>query len=300
MIINSFKDLYDLSGEISYFKRELPKIKVLFEDFDSSENPKESLEKIISAAKLNPLTDDFLKISKTYDMILRAEENAEKEGWSYACLEAVKEMGVNVKVKSKENIPCDHSALYVTNHPYGLLDSAALLGNLGSILNKNGKQIKFVAMNQLKFIKGIEEILHFVHCTTPSSNLRSLRESIDYLRGGGNLAVCPSGTMSGPGLREYPWKNEITPFISNSSYVVPIWTSGPNHEGLYNLFARFKKTEKLRRVLSFREAWNKSGKTVCINIGEPIPSEWLMDKIKDKKERIEYLRRCAENLKVEI
>ena len=44
--------------------------------------------------RANPLTDDFLKISKTYDMILRAEENAAKKGWSYACLGAVKEMGV--------------------------------------------------------------------------------------------------------------------------------------------------------------------------------------------------------------
>jgi putative hemolysin len=300
MIINSFKDLYNLSGEIAYFKREFPKIKVLFEDFDSSENPRESLEKIISAAKMNPLTDDFLKISKTYEMILRAEKNAEKEGWSYACLEAVKEMGVNVKIISKENIPLNQSVLYIANHPYGLLDSSALLGNLGFILKKNDKKIKFVAMNQLRFIKGIEEILHFVNTTTSSSNLRSLRESINYLNNGGNLAICPSGTMSGPGLREYPWENEITPFISHSSYVVPMWISGPNHEGLYNLFARFEKTKKLRRVLSFREAWNKPGKTVYLKIGKPIPSEWLMSEIKGGKERIQYLRRCAENLKVKI
>lgn len=299
MIINSFKDLYNLYGEISYFKRESPKIKVLFENFDSSEKPKESLEKIIDAARLNPITDDFLKISKTYDMISRAEENAKYGGWANACLEAVKEMKVDVDILSKENLPFDYPSLYVSNHPYGLLDSAILLGNLGSVLKEKGKSVKFIAMNQLRFINGIEEILHFVHCTTPSSNLRALRDSISYLNNGGNLAICPAGTMSGPGLREYPWKNEITPFISHSEYVVPIWTSGPNHEGLYNLFARFKKTEKLRRVLSLREAWNKEGKNLCLNIGEPISSKELM-KIKDSKERIEYLRKKAEALKVKV
>lgn len=299
MIINSFKDLYNLYGEISYFKRELPKIKVLFERFDNSENPKESLEKIIDSAKLNPLTDDFLKISKTYNMILRAEERAKEGGWVNACLEAVKEMKVDVDVRSKENLPFDYPTLYVTNHPYGLLDSAALLGNLGSVLKEKGKSVKFIAMNQLKFINGIEEILHFVHCTTSSSNLRTLRDSISYLNNGGNLAICPAGTMSGSGLREYNWNNEISPFIAHSEYVVPIWTSGPNHEGLYNFLARFKKTEKLRRVLSLREAWNKEGKNLCINIGEPISSKELM-KIKNSKERIQYLRKKAEALKIRV
>jgi len=297
MIINSFKDLYDLYKEISYFKKEFPKIKVLFQEFDGSENPKESLEKIIEASKSNPLTDDFLKISKTYDMISRAEKNACKKGWPYACLEAVKEMGVDINILFKENIPLDAATLYVSNHPYGLLDSAALIGSLGSVLNENNKKIKFVAMNQLRFIEGIEEILHFVHSTTSSSNLKTLRDSINYLNNGGNLAICPAGTMSGAGIKEYPWKNEISPFISHSEYVVPVWTSGPNHEGLYNLFARFNKTEKLRRVLSLREAWNKEGKNIYINIGEPISSKELM-KIKDSKERMQYLRKKAEALKI--
>lgn len=297
MIIKSFKDLYNLNKEISYFKSEFPKIKVLFENFDNSENPRESLEKIIDAARLNPLTDDFLKVSKTYDMILRAEENAKNNGWANACLEAVKEMGVNVSVIGQENILLDDSTLYITNHPYGLLDSAALLGNLGSALEKKGKNIKLIAMNQLRFIKGIEEVLQFVHSTTSSSNLGVLKESITYLDNGGNLAICPAGTMSGPRLKEYPWKKNLSPFISHSSYVVPIWFSGPNHEGLYNLLAKSKQTEKLRRVLSLREAWNKQGKKIYMNLGKPIPSEGLME-IRDSNERMDYLRRRAEALKI--
>ncbi len=298
MIINSFKDLYNLSKEISYFKREFPKIKNLFGEFDKSENPKDSLEKIISAARLNPLTDDFLKISKTYDMIQRAEDNASKHGWPYACLESTKEFGVNVKLLSEENIPLDGSSLYLTNHPYGLLDSAAVLGEIGSVLEKNSRKIKFVAMNQLRFIEGIDELLHFIHCTTRSSNIRSLRNSIEYLKDGGNLAICPAGTMSGPGLKEYPWKNEISSFINYSDYVVPVWTSGPNHEGLYNLLARNKKTEKLRRVLSLREAWNKEGKDIYVNIGKPILSKLVANKIKNSKDGIDYIRRRAEALKI--
>jgi putative hemolysin len=112
--------------------------------------------------------------------------------------------------------------------------------------------------------------------------------------------IYPSGTMSGPGLREYPWKNGINAFISHSSYVVPMWFSGPNHEGIYNLLARSEKTERLRRAFSLREAWNKEGKTISLNIGEPISSKWLMKEKKDPKERMQYLRNAAEALKIRI
>ncbi len=297
MGIKSLTDIWSLSKELAEIRRMLPEIKPIFEYFDKSENPKISLEKILEAVKANPVTDDLLKISKTYYMILRAEENAEKKGWNYACLQSIKEMGVRVELIGKENIPFKGPALYVSNHPYGLLDSTVLIGSLGSLLKEKGEKLKVIAMNQLRFIKGLEEILTFVHSTTSSSNLSSLRDSLRYLENGGNLAIYPSGSMSGPGLKEYPWKNKMARFILYSSYVVPMWFSGPNHEGLYNLLARHEKTEKFRRVVSLRGAWNKRGKTIILNIGKPIYSDELM-KIKDSKDRIQYLRECAETLKV--
>jgi len=295
--MKSLADVWSLFKELAEIKRMIPEIKPVFEYFDKSENPKVSLEKILDAVKRNPVTDDLLKISKTYYMMLRAEKNAEEKGWNYACLESVKEMGVKVELIGEEHIPVKGPTLYVSNHPYGLLDSAILIGHLGSLLKEREEKLKVIAMNQLRFIKGLEEILTFVHSTSSGSNLSSLRDSLRYLEDRGNLAIYPSGNMSGSGLKEYPWKNGIAGFISYSSYVIPMWFSGPNHEGLYNLLARNEKTEKLRRVFSLRGAWNKRGKTITLNIGKPIRSEDLMN-IKDNKERIQYLRECAETLRV--
>lgn len=296
MGINSLADVWNLFRELAEIKKMIPEIKPVFEYFDKSENPRISLEKILEAVKRNPVLDDLLKISQTYNMIIRAERNAGEKGWNYACLEAIKEMGVEVELIGEKNVPVG-PALYISNHPYGLLDSAVLIGSLGSLLKEKGEKLKVIAMNQLRFIKGIEEILTFVHSTTSSSNISSLRDSLRYLENGGNLAIYPSGNMSGPKLKEYPWKNGIAPFISHSSYVVPMWFSGPDHEKIYNLLARSKKTEKLRRIFSLREAWIKRGKTITLNIGKPIPSEELMN-IKDNKERIQYLRECADALRV--
>jgi len=297
MGIKSLTDIWNLFWELAEIRKMIPEIKPIFEYFDKSEDPRISLEKILEAVKRNPVTDDLLKISKTYEMILRAEKNAVKKGWNYACLESIKEMGVKVELIGEKNIPLKGPTLYVSNHPYGLLDGAILIGSLGSLLKERGEKMKVIGMNQLKFIKGIEEILHFVHATTSSSNLSSLRDAIRYIEEGGNLAIYPSGSMSKPRLKEYPWNNGIFPFISHSSYVVPMWFSGPDHEKIYNFLARHEKTENLRRIFSFRESWNKKGKTITLNIGNSIPSEELV-KIKDSKERIQYLRECAETLKI--
>jgi putative hemolysin len=299
MGIKSVGGLFGLFKELSELKRKAPEIKLFLHNFEKSENPKEHLKKMVEIAKNNPVIDNFLMGTKSYHLIEKAEENAERKGWSYACLEAVKEMGVKVEIIGKENIPYNNPSFYISNHPYGSLDSVILVGELGSILNKKDKELKLIGMNQLRFIKGIEEILYFVHTTTSSSNFNSLKDSLRYLDNGGNLVICPSGIMSRQHLKECPWKNTLTPFIAHSYYVVPMWFSGPDHEGLYNLVSRYEKKEKLRRAFSFREAWNKQGKTIYLKIGTPLPSECLMG-IKDGKERMEYLRRCAENLKLDI
>jgi len=299
MGIKSPRELLHLFKELAELKRNYSDIKPLLKDFYSSDNPRETLEKILDAAKRNPVLDDLFKISKTYDMISRAEENAKEKGWNHACLEAVKEMGVKNNVIGEENIPDKGSTLYISNHPYGLLDSAILIGNLGSLLEKKGQEMKLIGMDQLRLIKGIEEVVYFVNSTNRAANKAYLRGALNYLNNEGNLVIYPSGTISGANLREYEWQNGINHFLSHSSYVTPIWFSGPGHEAIYNLLARREKTKRMRNLFSLRSAWNKNGKEVVLKIGLPIPSEYLMD-IKDGKERVEYLRRCAENLKVKI
>jgi len=296
MGIKSLKEIGHLFKELAEFKRKIPEIKLLFEDFDKSENPKATLEKILEVVKRNPVIDDLLKGTKTYEMILRAEKNAAERGWNYACLEAIKEMGVSVKIIGEENIPSKSPSLYVSNHPYGALDGAVLIGSLGSLLEKKGEEMRVIGMNQLRFINGIEKVVYFVNSTSSCSNRYSLRGSIEYLDNGGSLAIYPSKTISGFKLKEYPWKNKIASFIEHSSYVIPLWFSGPDHENIYNFLANHKKTEKFRRIFSFREAWNKIGETITLNIGNSIPSKDLMKK--DSKERIQYLRDCAEALKI--
>ncbi len=287
----SLQDIWNLPRELKDLKR-------VFQYFDQDKDPKKILEEILACAKRNLVLDDLLKVTKTYDMISRAEKAVEKRGWNYACQEAIKEMGVNYEIRGAENIPTNGGTLYISNHLYGLLDGAILVAGLGSLLSEKGRGLRVIGMNQLKAIKGIEKIIYFVHSTTKGQNMSSLRKPLKYVSKGGDLAIFPSGRMSKAGLEEYDWKN-LRIFLSFSSCVVPMWFSGPNHAMMYNLFAKFKKTEQVRRVFSFNETWNKAGKKVVLNIGEPIRSEELKEK-GNTQERIQYLRQKAEGLKVAV
>jgi len=293
-----------LIKELREVKKYMPQITSAFERFDHGEDPKKALEEIINIAEDYPALDEFLKFNETRGLILRGQERAEKEakkrgwnyGWNYACKEALKEIGVNYEIRGGKNIPKDGGVLYVSNHPYGLLDSIILLGGLGSLVSKEKRKLKVIGMNQLRFIKGLEEVVYFVHSTVKGPNF-SIRRSLRYLDKGGDLAIYPSGRMSKLGLREYPWKENLETFISHSKYVVPMWFSGPDHSKIYNFLAFFK--EKLRRAFSLGEVWDKEGETVILNIGDPIKSEDL-ELIENPEEMVQHLRDITECLKVAV
>lgn len=307
MAIKSLENIGNLCGELWKLKKYAPEITSAFRYFDQDKNPKESLEKIINTTRKNPVLDDLFKVSKTYDMTLRSEKRAkERGGWGYACREALKEIGVNYEVRGAKNIPANGGGLLISNHPYGLLDSILLVAGLYPLINKEGRQLKIIVMNQLRFIEGLEKIAIFVHSTVKGPNTGSLRKALRYLDGGGgNLAIYPSGRMSKTGLEEYPWKKSLKTFVSHSKYVVPMWFSGPDHANIYNFLAKFKITEKLRRVFSLREVWDNAGQTVVLNIGKPISCEELIspEELKEKRnngEIVQHLREKAEALKVAV
>lgn len=306
MGLKSLRDAKDLVLEIANLKKKAPELKDFAENLDYHNDPTGSLEKVLEFARENPVLDDLLKVTKTFDVVKRAEKSVDELGWAQACQNALKEFGVNYEVRGAENIRSNGPALYITNHPYGLLDGAIIIGVLGDILGKMNRNMKIIGTHKLKIIKGIEKVICFVD-TPPDefkvvhteSNIGSLRNALRHLKNGGDLVLYPAGSMSGPKLRDAPWNNSLGRFASRADYVIPMWFSGPNHEKIYNTLARYKKTDSWKNLLSFREAWNKEGETVVLKIGKPIDTDYLKE-MGNNGQVTEYLRREAEKLKVKI
>ena len=292
------KDALNLTWELRKTIKAFSNLDHLLMNIESAEGTRPLLENFVERMKENPVTDDFLKISQTYELIARKEKELGKRSINYIFLDFMEEIGVETEIFGEENIPKSGGSLYVSNHPYGYLDGIALIGRLGSFIKEMGQKFKVVASQNLKIIKGIEEVISFVSSgNCKKSDFSCLRNSLKYLDNGGNLAVYPSGSSGGAELKEYPWKTGIIPLVAHSSQVVPMWLSGPDNGTMYNFLARHKMTENLREILGIRALWGKEGNKIVLNVGKPLRSKDIMS-IENKEDRIKYLRGCAENLAI--
>ena len=286
--------------------REFKEIKFFVENLDYQNNPREALEKIVSYAREKPYLDKLLYVTKTYDVILKAEERAKSVDWYFACKEALKDFGANFEVIGTENIPNNGPALYPSNHIYGFSDATALIGILGSLLKDKNRILKIIAEYKVNMLNGIKKVAFLIdnenefRITSKKSNMASSREILTYMKNGGDLTFFASGTISGPGLREYEWKNGLERLAKHCEYVVPTWFSGPDHELIYNILASNKKTNSLRNVLSLRETWNKKGKTIFFKIGKPISKKELNEVGFDNGKVTQYIREKCEELKIKL
>lgn len=276
--------------------------KIFLENLDYHSNPREALEEIVQYVQERPLVDGILKGTKTYNLLLKSEERINRHGIVYAAQLFLKDLEANCQITGQENIPNNGSAIYVANHPYGVIDSLILVGGLGGILEEKGRELKIIGTHLLKMVKGIDKTVLFVDSSgnsfrnTPLKQYHnSIRNALDALHNGGSLATFPSGQISRENLREYPWNNSLGRLARHADSVVPMWFSGPDHCRFYNFIA--KKNHDIRNVLSFVEAWNKKGKTITLSIGKPISREEISKLGKEKEEITKHIRQKAEELK---
>lgn len=265
----------------------------LLRGMDFTNEPQSSLAKILDFCKKNPEVDEFLKITQTYELILRAQERAEQFGWPYAAHRALGEFGINYEIEGKEKIPDDKSCIYVANHLYGIPEATIFL-SLGGMVREKGRDYKIVADHSINLIRGIENEIILVD-KKERNNIYSLKKMISHLEGGGDLFIFPSGKQSGPNLREKAWKSSLGRLVRHAECVVPMWFNGPNHSTFYNIIQRFLPSA--RDAFISRETWNKKGKTIELRVGDALPSQELIKEYSDNGKLTKHLRLVSESLK---
>ena len=118
------------------------------------------------------------------------------QGFQLETLLAEMKVELDVQSADLERIPVKGPLVAVANHPFGVLDGAAL----GVLMSRVRPDVKILTDPVLEGIPGLHERCIFVDsCPIASStdkNLKPLKQAIEWLRSGGALTVFPAGEVS--------------------------------------------------------------------------------------------------------
>lgn len=190
-----------------------------------------------------------------------------------------------------EKAPRSGPVIFVANHPFGVVDGAIMCHLVTRV-----RRDYFLLVNEVLSrepimkghllpvdFRGNEEALQI--------NLRTKELTTERLRKGEALAIFPSGGVATAmkffgEIQEFPWRRFICTRIHETKCtVVPFYFHGKNSR-LFQFVSKFSMN--LRLGLLLHEIMNKRGKTVKIEIGDPITYD-QMEQYEDRQELIEFL-----------
>ncbi len=206
---------------------------------------------------------------------------------------AAKELHAEYVVDTPSNFvfPLEGPLIIVSNHPFGILDPVIL----GEIISQFRPYVRFMT----NFLLGnMEEMRPWIIPVDPfdsensvQRNMASMKEALRFLRGGGALAIFPSGEVShyklGRGIEESPWTSHVGALVRRTkATVLPVYFEGQNSM----LFQAAGLLHPLLRTsLLFRELFKHSHETVEVKVGHPIAFSRLK-KFEDDETLTQYLR----------
>lgn len=204
------------------------------------------------------------------------------------------EMKIDLEIRSSdfERIPSKGPLVAIANHPFGVLDGAAL----AVLLSRVRPDVRLLANSLLAGVPELHKYCIFVdpfHTqSSADKNLRPLKQAIDWLRQGGALAVFPAGEVSQIDLRQAQvtdpeWSTIPARLVRKTgAKALPVFFCGRNSV-TFQLLGLIHPS--LRTLFLLQEFFQQREKKVPVRIGKPIPSEFITS-LESDDEATEYLR----------
>jgi putative hemolysin len=239
---------------------------------------------------LPSFADKFIP-SKEANALYRRVRSA-PEGFRLRTLLSEMKIDVEVHTADLQRIPAKGPFVAVPNHPFGVLDGAAL----AALLSRVRSDVRVITNSLLAGLPELQQHCFFIdpfHTLSPSAkNVKSLKLASEWLRNGGALAVFPAGEVSRIDIRQgqviYPvWKTIAARLVCQTgASALPVYFCGRNGvtSPLLDLI-----NPRLRTLFLLQEFLQQRGKQVRVRIGKPIPSE-LIASLESEEEATEYLR----------
>ena len=232
----------------------------------------------------------FIPMQQARDLYRRVR--SAPQGFRLEALLAEMKIELDVQPADLERIPTKGPLVAVANHPFGVLDGAVL----AVLLSRVRPDVRVLANSVLAGIPELHRHCIFVDpfhtASSADTNLKSLKQAIDWLRQGGALAVFPAGEVSQIIVREAhitdpAWNTVAARLIRKAgAAALPVYFSGRNSM-TFQLLGLIHP--RLRTLFLLQEFLQQREKRVRVRIGKPIPSE-LITSLEGDEEATEYLR----------
>jgi putative hemolysin len=190
-------------------------------------------------------------------------------------------------------IPSTGPCLVVANHPYGAIEGLVL----ASMLRSRRPDVKLVANHLLARLAPMRDLFLFVdpfgRPTSVSSNSRSLREAVRWLKEGRMLAIFPAGEVAhfDPATRRVidpPWSEAVAMLVRAAACpALPVYFHGHNGP-LFQLAGMVHP--RLRTALLPRELLSRRGRQLDVSVGTLVPFRRLAS-LGGSGAMVDYLRK---------
>jgi len=200
-------------------------------------------------------------------------------------------IGYEIQTNHRERIPSSGPVLVVANHPFGMLEGLILV----DMLERVRPDFRIVANGILATTPALHEKVFFVNPfenVSATKNGRSLRASLDWLRGGGMLVMFPAGEVSHLNWGESPvadpkWNSASARLARKVGCpTLPLFFEGANSLPFQMLGAIHPR---LRTLNLARELVKKRSHTIKVRVGTPILAG-VLKSYPDAESATEYLR----------
>ena len=208
-------------------------------------------------------------------------------------------LSYNVSETDLARVPDQGPIVVVANHCFGGVEGVILASLLGTVR----ADFKIMANYMLSRIPEMRDLFIFVDPfggkKATAANVKSLKQTLQWLRDGRMLAVFPSGEVAHFDLRrqsvvESDWSSTVAGLVRRTkSPVLPVFFEGRNTV-LFHLLGLLHP--RLRTARLPHEVLNKRDREVPIHIGTPIPASRLA-RFESDEDLTAYLRMRTYNLR---
>lgn len=239
-----------------------------------------ALRRMVNRPLLAPMTGALSKVLKLEHLDRLCDETRRSAGGLEFIGEVFHRLRISLDVSDEdvERIPRKGAVVAVANHPFGMVEGAAVIWRLAQVR----PDIRLLANDMLASLPEIRPWLILVNPfggeSANRANRRGLREALDWLEHGGLLVIFPAGEVSHihfrhPGIHDCGWNRAAAALVKRTgAAALPMYFEGSNSAffqlaGIVHPF--------LRTALLPREVLNKQGHVLHLRIGHPIAAAEL-------------------------